>query len=377
MKEKKENQNPSIKILVGYHKPAELLKDDILTPIHLGRALAMQASKDGEISKEDFEWMCGNMIGDDTGDNISHLNRYFCELTGIYWAWKNYDKLGNPDYIGFMHYRRHFIFNEDIISNLKINGDSWSYLAYDFNKYFKSIKPNLYIDLIVNYDAIVPKLFDCNNMTDYPQGFNSIKEFLCAWNGNQLSAYNLYMYIFNYGIKYKEYSEIADDLNKNTLYYPCNMFIMKKEIFFKYCEFLFEIMFILKDILIYDISKKNNWDCRELAWVSEYITTIFFHTINKKYECYVGMYDPLLIKTEATIEKKAELAYQHSAVKMTQDHLSYKLGKAMLNTRTLKSKILLPFTLIKIFNRHKLEQMVYFCISKLNPKYTKLDPKDC
>lgn len=137
----------------------------------------MQASKDGEISKEDFEWMCGNMIGDDTGDNISHLNRYFCELTGIYWAWKNYDKLGNPDYIGFMHYRRHFIFNEDIISNLKINGDSWSYLAYDFNKYFKSIKPNLYIDLIVNYDAIVPKLFDCNNMTDYPQGFNSIKEF--------------------------------------------------------------------------------------------------------------------------------------------------------------------------------------------------------
>ena len=39
------------------------------------------------------------MIGDDTGDNISDKNREYCELTGIYWIWKNYDKLGNPDYI--------------------------------------------------------------------------------------------------------------------------------------------------------------------------------------------------------------------------------------------------------------------------------------
>ncbi|EOH7902799.1 DUF4422 domain-containing protein, partial [Campylobacter coli] len=107
-------QNPSIKILIGYHKPAVLFKDEILTPIHLGRALATQASKDGEMSKEDFEWMCENMIGDDTGDNISYLNRYFAEFSGLYWAWKNYSRLSNPDYIGFMHYRRHFIFDEKL-----------------------------------------------------------------------------------------------------------------------------------------------------------------------------------------------------------------------------------------------------------------------
>ena len=101
------NEN-NVKILVGYHKPAYLLKTDVLVPIHLGRALATDASKDGKMSQEDYQWMLDNMIGDDTGDNISHLNREFCELTAIYWAWKNYDKLGNPDYIGFMHYRRHF-----------------------------------------------------------------------------------------------------------------------------------------------------------------------------------------------------------------------------------------------------------------------------
>lgn len=105
-------KTPSIKILVGYHKPAVLLKDDILTPIHLGRALATEASKDGAMSQRDYQWMLDNMIGDDTGDNISKENRKYCELTALYWAWKNYDKLGNPDYIGFMHYRRHFILNE-------------------------------------------------------------------------------------------------------------------------------------------------------------------------------------------------------------------------------------------------------------------------
>ena len=42
------------------------------------------------------------MIGYNTGYNISDKNREYCKLTGIYWAWKNYDKLENPDYIRFI-----------------------------------------------------------------------------------------------------------------------------------------------------------------------------------------------------------------------------------------------------------------------------------
>ena len=125
----------NIKILVGYHKPAKLYKSDIYVPIHLGRALATEASKDGKMSQEDYQWMLDNMIGDDTGDNISELNRYFCELTAIYWAWKNYDKLGNPDYIGLCHYRRLFAENEiasfadyDIIAPYEKNGKGYSSL---------------------------------------------------------------------------------------------------------------------------------------------------------------------------------------------------------------------------------------------------------
>ena len=75
-KESKDNKNlTTVKILISYHKPAVLLKDEVLTPIHVGRTLATESSKDGSMSEEDYKWMLDNMIGDDTGDNISYLNR--------------------------------------------------------------------------------------------------------------------------------------------------------------------------------------------------------------------------------------------------------------------------------------------------------------
>ena len=42
--------------------------------------------------------------GDDTGDQISGKNEWYCELTALYWAWKNLP--GNA--LGLCHYRRYF-----------------------------------------------------------------------------------------------------------------------------------------------------------------------------------------------------------------------------------------------------------------------------
>ena len=78
----------NIKIIVATHKKYQMPEEKMYLPIHVG--------KEG---KQDLGY-----TGDNTGDNISNKNNFYCELTGMYWAWKNLD----ADYIGLCHYRRYF-----------------------------------------------------------------------------------------------------------------------------------------------------------------------------------------------------------------------------------------------------------------------------
>ena len=71
----------NVKILIAYHKESLLIKDDVFCPIQVGRAVSN--------TKLD-------MIGDNTGENISEKNPIYCEMSAVYWAWKNLD----ADYIG-------------------------------------------------------------------------------------------------------------------------------------------------------------------------------------------------------------------------------------------------------------------------------------
>ena len=67
----------NIRILIATHKPYAMPRSGIYLPIQVGKKQAKS-----QIS---------NFIGDDTGDNISAKNPVFCELTALYWAWKNLD----------------------------------------------------------------------------------------------------------------------------------------------------------------------------------------------------------------------------------------------------------------------------------------------
>lgn len=65
-------------------------EDSMYLPVHVGRAL---------YPDREFGYQ-----SDAEGDNISIKNPYYCELTALYWAWKNL----KADYVGLAHYRRHF-----------------------------------------------------------------------------------------------------------------------------------------------------------------------------------------------------------------------------------------------------------------------------
>lgn len=80
---------PNIKIVVASHKPYWMPDDPMYVPVQVGAA--------GKEAIPGFQ-------RDDEGDNISAKNPRYCELTALYWAWKNLD----ADYIGLAHYRRHF-----------------------------------------------------------------------------------------------------------------------------------------------------------------------------------------------------------------------------------------------------------------------------
>ena len=87
-----------IKLFVSYKRKHKVIESDVIIPVQTGRAIA----------DEVFE----KMIGDNEGENISEKNDKYSELTLQYWVWKNYEVIGTPEYVGFMHHRRHFIFND-------------------------------------------------------------------------------------------------------------------------------------------------------------------------------------------------------------------------------------------------------------------------
>lgn len=84
---------PTITVGVAAHKPYPIPEDSCYLPIHVGKALHPEVASE----------MGPRFVGDDTGDSISSLNATYCELTALYWLWRNCDS----DYKGLMHYRRY------------------------------------------------------------------------------------------------------------------------------------------------------------------------------------------------------------------------------------------------------------------------------
>ena len=163
-------------------------------------------------------------IIEDDGKNgsISEKNPYYCELTVQYYAWKNED----ADYYGLCHYRRFFCFDKSIKK---------PYLA--FKGTLPEKKKHLLGDedeirrLCGEYDVIVPRAENVGKTVyqKYVTSKHCFKEDL-----------DLFLEILKE--KYPFLSEYADAYMSQSKQYFCNMFIMKRELFFEYSELLFSLL---------------------------------------------------------------------------------------------------------------------------------------
>lgn len=155
-------------------------------------------------------------LKDNQGDNISKWNSYFCELTGMYWIWKNSDE----KYVGLCHYRRYFAKQNKIMEISELNR------------------------LLEGYDMITPRVVkfatsvyrqygysDQHNLEDFDCMVNVIKE------------------------KCPEYVADLEKVMKENYFYPFNMMYLKKELYDEYCEWLFGILFELEKRIPYTTYK--------------------------------------------------------------------------------------------------------------------------
>ena len=222
-----------VKIIVATHKKYQMPKSDLYLPLHVG--------------KKNQNYI--GYTGDDTGRNISAKNPYFCELTGLYWAWKNIDF----EYIGLVHYRRHF------------RGKAISNNIFDKVLSYKEVNT-----LLKNADVILPKKRKYYIETLY-------------------SHYKHTMYIEPLDITgdiikelYPDYNLEFKRLKTRTKAHMFNMFIMKKEILDEYCNWLFGILFELERRI--DSSIYDDFHSRFYGRISELLLDVWLNVNKIRFE---------------------------------------------------------------------------------------------
>lgn len=227
----------NIKILVGFHKPFFTYQHPFLIPIHQG------ANKSN---------ITLDMQRDDVGENISDKNANFCELTAMYWLYKNVD----AEYYGLFHYRRYMTdtvvtsssFDKisqqfktlhrlirAFISRKPLAGYGSRYIAYNeeiFKKQMEAFEENLPV-ILSNHDIIMPrKIYTQKTIYDAYASKHDIAHLDKLMDIIQVKYPSIYPYV-------------KQSMHEKEIYFA-NMFIMKKEYFTQYSEFLFTVLFDLE-----------------------------------------------------------------------------------------------------------------------------------
>ena len=219
-------------VFVMTHKAFVPPEDPLYRPLQVGRA------ENGDLG----------YTGDDTGDNISHLNHLFGELTGIYWIWKNYEGREN---IGICHYRRYFTDERHLYFN-----------EADFDR------------ILSEYDVMTS-----NRLTaDKPY-----------WNVYGDAHHIEDMQAVGEAIK-KLYPDDYDtfiSVMEGCEHYYSNLCVMPRNLFDDYCSWLFSILFEVSEHI--DPSQYPPYHRRVYGFLSENLLMVWIRARGlKPYESIIG-----------------------------------------------------------------------------------------
>ena len=345
----------NIKVYISCHKECYTPKHDFMYPIQVG----------AEKAAKRFE----GMLHDDEGENISSKNPMYCELTAQYWAWKNDD----ADYYGFFHYRRYMSFSE------------------------KQFPHNLFEDVEMNY--LDDRVLDTLNLSkERMQSFISQYDVIATTpvvlkKLNRTLKSNYYQYEitpYRYAEdlevmldiikeKYPEYYDTAYYyLHKSPIGYYCNMFIMRKEIFKEYSEWLFTILEEhekRRDYSNYDID-----GYRVSGYLGERLFGIYYMYLKQqgKYKC-CELQRTLFENVDKHEQYKPAFAENNVAIAFAANdyfvpYMATMLQSIIENSSSEKNYDIFILTQdISVENRNCLRQMIEeranFSIRYINPAY--------
>lgn len=226
-----------VKIIVATHKKYQMPEDSLYLPVQVGAA-----------GKDDLTYQ-----RDDSGENISLMNPYYCELTGLYWAWKNL----KADYIGLAHYRRHFTLSKRVPKS-------------EEKKFKILLSKKEAEELLKDCDIILPKKRNYFIESIYSHYKHTMYIEPLDITGNIIKE------------KYPEYYREFENLKKTKKMHAFNMFIMKKEMLDKYCTWLFDILGQLEEKV--DYKKYDSFHARFFGRISERLLDVWIKTNGLSYK---------------------------------------------------------------------------------------------
>lgn len=217
-----------LKILIAAHKPYWMPSDPVYLPLQVGA---------------EGKSLIPGYVPDNTGDNISAKNPHYCELTGLYWAWKNL----SCEYIGLCHYRRYFghrVHTDDLEKKKTaiFSGADYEKLLGQYDVILP-VKRNYYIETVRSqYEH-----------AHYKKDLDEVEAIIAE--------------------KYPQYSAAFTTVMNRRKLHILNMFAMKKILFNQYCSWLFDILFTLESRI--DISSYSPYEARIYGFLSERLFNVW------------------------------------------------------------------------------------------------------